>query len=105
MGLSFVFVYELMVFMDFVGMVGIVILGFIVIFCLVVVYCKGEVVIVVLMQYSQIFWVIVFGIWFFNEYVMQLVLIGFGLVIISGFYIVVCEVVGGQLSNKLVIRI
>lgn len=104
MGSSLAFVYEPMALTDLVGMAGIAILGFIATFCLVAAYRKGEAAIVAPMQYSQILWATVFGTWLFNEYVTQPVLIGSGLVIISGLYIVAREAVGGKSSNKPVTR-
>lgn len=104
MGSSLAFVYEPMALTDLVGMAGIAILGFIATFCLVAAYRKGEAAIVAPMQYSQILWATVFGTWLFNEHVTQPVLIGSGLVIISGLYIVAREAVGGQSSNKPVTR-
>lgn len=54
-------------------------------------YTSGEAVVVAPMQYSQIIWAILFGALFFDEYPDRPTLIGAGLVILSGIYIVLRE--------------
>lgn len=104
MGGSLAFVYEPMDLRDLAGMGGIAFLGFIATFCLVAAYRRGEAAIVAPMQYSQIIWATVFGSVLFNESLTPPVLIGSGLVIASGLYIVAREAFGGQSTNKPVTR-
>ncbi len=59
--------------------------------CLIAAYRRGEAVIVAPMQYSQIIWATGFGYYFFNETVDRTTLIGAGIIIASGLYIVLRE--------------
>ena len=104
MGASLALVYEPMGFADLLGMSAIALLGFIGTYCLVWAYRKGEAAIVAPMQYSQILWATVFGSLLFNETLTKTTLLGSGLVIFSGIYIVAREALGGQSANKPVTR-
>ena len=61
-------------------------------------YRRGEAVIVAPMQYSQILWATLYGFVFFREKVEQHVLLGAGIIIASGLYIVLRE--SGQASEN-----
>ena len=67
-------------------------------------YRAGEAVIVAPMQYSQIIWATVFGIFVFNEYPDQGTVIGAAIIIASGLYIVLRESIPGRSQNTPVLR-
>ena len=72
-------------------MSAIVLLGFIGTFCLIWAYRKGEAAIVAPMQYCQILWATVFGSLLPVESLTMTTLVGFGMVILNGAYIVARE--------------
>lgn len=63
-------------------------------------YRRGEAVIVAPMQYSQILWATFYGIMFFGEKPQSHVLIGAGIIISSGLYIVLRESGGAKSENS-----
>lgn len=104
MGLGLSQVYQPMQLFDLAGMAGIAFLGFIASFCLVWAYRAGEAAIVAPMQYSQIIWAVIFGTVLFNESLDRPTLIGAGLVILSGLYILLRETRSGKSENQPVTR-
>ncbi len=66
-------------------------------------YNDGEAAIIAPMQYSQIIWASVFGFLFFSETIDQPTMIGAGVIIASGMYIVLRESRGGS-DNTPVLR-
>lgn len=104
MGFALAFVYKPMPLIDFAAVAGITILGFIAAMMLVAAYRSGEAAIVAPMQYSQIVWATVFGTIFFSETPDLQTLLGAGVIIASGIYILVREAVAGNSENTPVLR-
>ncbi|WP_342076556.1 DMT family transporter [Yoonia sp. SS1-5] len=67
-------------------------------------YQVGEAAIIAPMQYSQIIWATGFGLLFFDETIDQATIIGAGIIIASGMYIVLRESRGGGSENTPVLR-
>lgn len=67
-------------------------------------YMAGEAAIIAPMQYSQILWASVYGYMYFNETIDRPTLIGSGLIILSGLYIVMRESRGNNSVNTPVLR-
>ncbi|MFG5383728.1 MULTISPECIES: DMT family transporter [unclassified Yoonia] len=67
-------------------------------------YQVGEAAIIAPMQYSQIIWATGFGLLFFDEVVDQATMIGAGIIICSGLYIVLRESRSGTSENTPVLR-
>lgn len=67
-------------------------------------YQAGEAAIIAPMQYSQIIWASIYGALFFNESLDRATLIGAGLIILSGLYIVFRESRGSATSATPVLR-
>lgn len=67
-------------------------------------YNEGEAAIIAPMQYSQIIWASMFGLMFFDEVIDQPTMIGAGVIIASGLYIVLRESRGGGSENTPVLR-
>ncbi|WP_299355789.1 DMT family transporter [uncultured Shimia sp.] len=101
-GLSFVYVPVQLV--DLAAMGCIAVLGFLAAFCLVGAYTVGEAAIVAPMQYSQIIWAIIYGSLLFGETIDKQTLIGAGIIIVSGLYIVIREASGGTSTTTPVLR-
>lgn len=72
--------------------------------CLVVAYREAPAVIVAPMQYSQIIWASLFGFLFFNDTMDRMTLIGTGIIVASGVYIVLREERRGGGSKRPVQR-
>lgn len=104
MGIALAFVYKPMPLIDFAAIGAVAVMGFIAAFFLVGAYRAGEAAIVAPMQYSQIVWATVFGYMFFNESPDQQTLIGAGVIILSGIYIVLREAFAGNSENTPVLR-
>lgn len=104
MGIAMAFVYKPMPLLDFAAIGAVAVMGFIAAFLLVGAYRAGEAAIVAPMQYSQIVWAIIFGLMFFDEAPDSQTLIGAGVIILSGIYIVVREAVTGNSANTPVLR-
>lgn len=86
-----IWVYKPMPLVDFGGAATISVLGFLAGLCLIAAYKAGEAAIVAPMQYSQIIWATVYGWFLFGEGVDSYTLIGAGVIIASGVYIVARE--------------
>ncbi|PSL18636.1 DMT family transporter [Shimia abyssi] len=97
-------VYEPMPLIDLAAMGIIALLGFAAALCLVGAYTVGDAAIVAPMQYSQIIWAIFFGYFLYGESVDQQTLIGAGIIITSGLYVVVREAFAGTSDNTPVLR-
>ncbi|MGY3438725.1 MULTISPECIES: DMT family transporter [unclassified Marinovum] len=104
MGAALPFVYVPMSLLEFGGMGVIALLGFLASFCIILAYRNGEAAIVAPMQYSQILWATFFGWMLFNETLDRPTLIGAGLIILSGIYIVFRESRAGVSENTPVLR-
>ena len=72
--------------------------------CLVAAYRLAPAVIVAPMQYSQIIWASIFGAVFFGESLDKMTMIGTGIIIASGLYIVLREDKRKGSSNQPVLR-
>lgn len=78
--------------LEHLAMVGIIaVLGFLAMICVISAYRKAEAVIVAPMQYSQMIWAVIYGFLLFGETPDQMTLIGAGVIIASGIYIVLRE--------------
>ena len=90
-GALMITVYEPMPLPDLGGAATISLLGFIAGLFLIAAYKTGEAAIVAPMQYSQIIWASFYGYFLFSETVDTFTLIGSGIIIASGIYIVARE--------------
>lgn len=97
-------VYEPMPLAHLAGAAGIAFLAFIASTLLIEAYKRGEAVIVAPMQYSQIIWAGLFGYVFFQEVPDGMTILGTGIIIASGLYIVLREGRGATSENKPVLR-
>ena len=79
-------------------------LGFTASIVIILAYRAGEAVIVAPMQYSQILWAIFFGTLLFNETPDLVTLLGAGVIIASGIYIVLREGQQNASENTPVLR-
>ncbi|MGH1466941.1 MAG: DMT family transporter [Cognatishimia sp.] len=104
MGASLGFVYEPMPFIDFAAVVGIAVLGFIAAFLLIGAYRAGEAAVVAPMQYVQIVWAAIFGALLFDESLDLPTVLGAGIIISSGLYIVAREAFADVSENRPVLR-
>jgi len=87
------------------GLVAVVaIFGWIANRLLIVAYNNGEAAIIAPMQYSQIIWASLFGMLFFSETIDRFTLLGAGVIIGSGLYIVLRESRAGASENTPVLR-
>ncbi|WP_339113792.1 DMT family transporter [Thioclava sp. GXIMD2076] len=100
MGAALPFVYVPMEISEFALMGLIALFGLIASFITILAYREGEAVIVAPMQYSQIIWAVIFGYLFFGEGVDAATIIGAGVVIASGVYMVLREKSSGTSENK-----
>ena len=87
MGVLMPFVYRPMPGLDAVMMIAIAVMGSTAMALIVQAYRRAEAVVVAPMQYSQILWAVVYGALFFDEVPDVLTLVGAGVVIASGLYI------------------
>lgn len=94
MALAMPFVYEPMPGPDVGKMIVIAVLAFIAMHLIILAYRTAEAVVVAPMQYSQIIWAVLFGALFFDEFPDSMTLLGAGVVILSGVYIVLREAKG-----------
>lgn len=104
MGAALIWVYVPMPIADLGGMGVISLFGFLANLFLIAAYKNADAAIVAPMQYSQIIWATVFGYVFFSESVEPATLIGAGIIIASGVYIVMREARLGAKSNTPVLR-
>jgi len=104
MGIALAFVYEPMPLIDFSATGAVAVMGFAGAFLLLAAYRWGEAAIVAPMQYSQIIWATFYGTIFFNEQPDLQTLLGAGVIILSGLYIVLRESLAGTSQNRPVLR-
>lgn len=104
MGALLAWVYEPMPLAHLGATAVISILGFIAGLLLIAAYRNGDAAIVAPMQYSQIIWATFYGYLLFEEGVDRVTLIGAGIIIASGIYIVVRETRLGVKSQTPVLR-
>jgi drug/metabolite transporter (DMT)-like permease len=87
------------------GAVGLIsILGFAAGLCLIAAYKRSEAALVAPMQYSQIIWATFYGYFLFDEALDTRTLMGAGIIILSGIYIVARESLKGAASQTPVLR-
>ena len=91
MGAIMPFVYVPVEGADLAGLGLMAVLGFAATLLLIGAYRAASAVIVAPMQYSQILWAVLFGALFFDEYPTLNVLVGAGIIVLSGIYIVLRE--------------
>lgn len=91
MGSLLPFVYQPMPVVHLGGLAVMSVCGFIASMLLIAAYKSGEAVIVAPMQYSQILWASLFGVLFFDELPDAMTILGAGIIIASGLYIVMRE--------------
>ena len=85
------FVYEPLP-VEHLGVLGMVsLLGFAAGLCLIVAYRAADAAVVAPMQYSQIVWAAIYGLMFFGERPDRYILLGAGIIILSGLYILLRE--------------
>lgn len=104
MGMLMPFVYEPMPILHLGGIAVMSALAFVASALVIAAYKTGEAVIVAPMQYSQILWAAVFGALFFDEWPDGMTLLGAGIIIASGIYIVLREGQPEASSNTPVLR-
>jgi drug/metabolite transporter (DMT)-like permease len=104
MGSLMTLVYKPMPLGDLAGVGALSLLGFTGGVLLIVAYKASEAAIVAPMQYSQIIWATVFGTLLFGESIDTPTVIGAGIIILSGLYIVFRESQGGTSKNTPVLR-
>ncbi|MFV2051439.1 DMT family transporter [Aliiroseovarius sp. YM-037] len=104
MGALMPFYYKPMPALDFGGMALVALFAFLAVRFLIAAYRNGEAVIVAPMQYSQIIWATIFGLLFFNEIPDTPTIIGAGIIIASGIYILIRESAAGASENTPVLR-
>ncbi len=104
MGAIIAFVYEPMPIEHLGGVAIISLFGFAAGLFLIAAYKNAEAAIVAPMQYSQILWATVFGYFIFGESVDVMTLVGTGIIISSGLYIVFRESAAGVSDNQPVLR-
>ena len=98
------FVYEPMPVGDLGLLFLIALLAMIAMSCMIAAYRNGEAVIVAPMQYSQILWATAYGAFFFGESVALNTVLGSGIIIASGIYIVLREGSGKANTTQPVLR-
>ncbi|MWD26560.1 EamA family transporter [Aquicoccus sp. SCR17] len=98
------FVYEPMPLLHLGGLGLISVFGFAAGILLILAYRHGEAAIVAPMQYSQILWAALYGYLFFDEGVDGATMLGAGIIIASGLYIVFRESSSGVSENTPVLR-
>jgi S-adenosylmethionine uptake transporter len=99
MGAAMPFFYKPMP-IEHLGMIVIIAtFGFVASLFIISAYRSAEAVIVAPMQYSQMIWAVIFGFLIFNETPDQLTLVGAGVIMASGLYIVMRES-GGKVSKN-----
>ncbi|CUH84614.1 DMT family transporter [Thalassovita mediterranea] len=104
MGGIMVFDYRPVALPDLAGMGAIALLGFVAGLLLVFAYRASEAAVVAPMQYSQILWATVYGLVFFDEHLDRATVLGVGVIIASGLYILFREARGGHSENMPVLR-
>jgi drug/metabolite transporter (DMT)-like permease len=104
MGAAMPFVYEPMPGLDIGALAIIAALALTATYCLILAYRMAAAVMVAPMQYSQILWASLFGALLFDEGLDSATLLGSGIIIASGIYIVLREGKGGGSSTTPVLR-
>jgi drug/metabolite transporter (DMT)-like permease len=104
MGALLPFVYVPVELIDLGASAVVALLALIAMACLVAAYRLAPAVIVAPMQYSQIIWASIFGALFFGESLDKMTMIGTGIIIASGLYIVLREDKRKGSSNQPVLR-
>ncbi len=104
MGSLMTFDYTPMPLADLLTVALLSLLGFIALNCMIGAYKAADAVIVAPMQYSQIIWATIFGVWIFHEKIETNTLIGAAITIASGIYIVLRENHGSASENTPVLR-
>lgn len=104
MGIALAFVYEPMP-IEHIGLVALVAaFAWTAGRCIIAAYQAGEAAIIAPMQYSQIIWATIFGALFFDEIIDVATVIGAGIIIASGLYIVLRESNSGTSATTPVLR-
>lgn len=104
LGFALPFVYKPMP-VEHLGMLGIIAtFGFVAMLLVIAAYRSAEAVIVAPMQYSQMIWAAIFGYLIFDEQPDSMTLLGAGVIIASGVYIVLREDRGNVSLNSPVLR-
>lgn len=104
MGALMPFNYVPMPIFDLAAVATMAVLAFVAMLCMISAYKTGEAVVVAPMQYSQIIWASIFGFLIFGEAPDVETLIGAGVIIVSGIYIVWRESRGNISENTPVLR-
>ncbi|WP_417250337.1 DMT family transporter [Celeribacter sp.] len=104
MGTLMTFSYEPLPLKDLGGIATLSLFGFIGGLLLISAYKASEAAIVAPMQYSQIIWATLFGYVIFGETLDMPTIVGAGIIILSGLYIVFREASGGTSNNTPVLR-
>ncbi|MEX3017368.1 DMT family transporter [Gymnodinialimonas hymeniacidonis] len=104
MGAAMPFVYQSMPGLDVAALAVIAALALIATFCLILAYRMAAAVMVAPMQYSQILWATLFGVLLFDEALEWPTVLGSGIIIASGIYIVLREGKGGGSATTPVLR-
>ncbi len=97
-------VYKPMPLLHLGGLGALSVLGFVAGLLLIAAYRHSEAAIVAPMQYSQIIWASLFGALLFGDQLDRMTMIGTGIIIASGLYIVFRESRGGRSKNTPVLR-
>ncbi|MEM9969946.1 MAG: DMT family transporter [Pseudomonadota bacterium] len=104
MGSILPFVYRPMP-VEHLGLIAIVAAcGFTAGLCIIGAYRRADAAIIAPMQYSQIIWGAAFGALFFSEVPDRMTVLGAGIIIAAGLYVVVREAIGGRSTNTPVLR-
>jgi S-adenosylmethionine uptake transporter len=104
LGCALPFVYKPMP-IEHLGMIAVIaIFGFVAALFIISAYRAAEAVIVAPMQYSQMIWAAIFGYFIFNEAPDQWTLVGAGVIMASGIYIVLRESRGKTSKNSPVLE-
>lgn len=104
MGIAMPFVYVPMPFEHLALMMVIAVMGMTAMVFLIMAYQRGEAMIVAPMQYSQILWAVIFGALFFDELPDFFTLLGSGIIVMSGLYILQRESDASVSENQPVSR-
>lgn len=100
MGVAMPFVYQPMPGRDVLLMIAVAAMAFLAMRLVIMAYRRAEAVVVAPMQYSQILWAVAFGVLFFEETPDAATLIGAGIVMVSGLYIVLREARGDSSDTR-----
>ncbi len=104
MGALMPFFYKPMEVGDLGAVAALAVLAFVAMVCMIAAYKSGEAAVVAPMQYSQILWALAYGALFFGETADLQTLMGVGVIIASGVYIVVRESRQNTSENTPVLR-